>query len=76
MQPPIDSFPDCQPEALPFLCQYSFPLVDCSTGRIYQSSMEECERISKQTCATLWNLAIVAGYQDILPVCSDLPKGM
>ena len=65
---------DCQQMALPFLCQYYFPLYDCPNGDIYTASREDCIDISTGICASLWNLAINYGYGDRLPDCQELPS--
>ena len=73
----VDSFPDCKSEALPFFCQYSFPLMDCESGQVYQSSKQECLRISTSVCPLLWSLgAMDPNYADALPVCEDLQEGI
>ena len=67
------NYPQCQQVALPFLCQYYFPLVDCSTGVTYTASREDCNFIETGVCANLWKLAIRFGYDTYLPDCSTLP---
>ena len=60
--------------AIPFLCQYYFPLHDCTNGDIYTASREDCIDISTGICASLWNLAINYGYGNRLPNCQGLPS--
>ena len=67
---------DCQEIALPFLCQYYFPLYDCPNGDIYTASIEDCIDISTGICALEWNLAINYGLVESLPNCQDLPSGI
>lgn len=69
------TYPQCRSEALPFLCQFSFPLINCDTRQAYQSSKEECIRISTTICSVLWEAAANLGYADNLPICEDLPEG-
>ena len=69
----IDSFPECQEAAVPFLCRYYFPLSDCSSGYIYSASREDCIAITTTVCSTPWTLAITLGYGDQLPNCQELP---
>ena len=65
---------NCQNVAIPFLCQYYFPLYDCPNGDIYTASREDCINISTGVCASLWNLAIKYRYGDRLPDCQGLPS--
>ena len=67
---------DCQQVAIPFLCQYYFPLYDCPNGDIYTASREDCIDISTGICASLWNLAINYGFEESLPNCQDLSYGI
>ena len=69
------SFTECQEQAIPFFCQYYFPLKDCTTDNIYMASKEDCNRISTTVCAAPWNLAINIGYGHQLPKCDALPHG-
>ena len=69
------SFIDCRKAALPFLCQYYFPLKDCTTDNIYTASKEDCIRISTTVCATPWNIAVTLGHGHRLPKCNTLPHG-
>ena len=64
---------ECQDAAVPFMCQYVFPLCDPTTGELYLPTQEECLRISQQVCAQAWNLAQQFGYGDQLPDCGKLP---
>ena len=66
---------ECQRAALPFLCQYFFPLQDCTTNVIYTPSREDCIDIKTRTCAQLWKLAVIHGHGDSLPKCQDLNLG-
>ena len=68
----IVHYKECQQVAIPFLCQYYFPLYDCPNGDIYTASREDCIDISTGICASLWNLAINNGYRDRLPICQEL----
>lgn len=64
---------ECYEVALPFLCQYLFPLHDCNTAITYTATSEDCTAISTGACAQLWSLAVAFGYKDRLPKCEDLP---
>ena len=68
----VGTYPECQLEALPFLCQYYFPLTDCLNNKIYSATQEECERISTTVCAIPWKLAISFGEE--LPECDSLAQ--
>ena len=68
----IVHYKECQQVAIPFLCQYYFPLYDCPNGDIYTASREDCIDISTSTCALQWNLAINYGYGERLPNCQKL----
>ena len=61
--------------ALPYLCQYYFPLKDCTTDNIYTASKEDCVRVSTTVCATPWNIAVNFGHGHRLPKCNTLPHG-
>ena len=69
------SFTECRDVAIPFLCQYYFPLKNCITDNIYTASKEDCIRISTTVCAYPWNIAIKFGHGDQLPKCNSLPHG-
>ena len=69
-----DLFPDCQKEGYPFLCQYYFPLKDCSSGLMYTASREECTYISTEICKQPWNIATDLGFENLLPKCDSLPS--
>ena len=69
------SYTECQEQAIPFFCQYYFPLKDCTTDNIYMASKEDCNRISTTVCAAPWNLAVNTGYGHQLPKCNVLPHG-
>ena len=66
---------ECQDAAVPFMCQYMFPLCDNDTGELYLPTQEECLRISNQVCSQEWNIAKQFGYGDQLPHCAKLPPG-
>ena len=70
----IDHHKNCQNVAIPFLCQYYFPLYDCPNGDIYTASRQDCINISTGVCALQWNLAINSGYGHRLPDCQGLPS--
>ena len=61
----------CQRAASLLVCQSSFPLCDCESGRSYLASREECERISMVECEEEWTSA--GEYGIPLPNCTDLP---
>lgn len=64
----------CQAVGIPFLCQYVFPLCDCSTGDLYLPSQEFCVKVSTVACEAEWEmLTSLDQYDDLLPVCSNLP---
>ena len=54
--------------AIPFLCQYYFPLYDCPNGDIYTASREDCIDISTGVCASL----LAGSYGNRL--CQELPS--
>ena len=66
----LEHFPDCRLVALPFLCQYYFPLSDCTSGKICSASREDCVRISTTKCALPWMLAGDSSVK--LPDCQSL----
>uniref|UniRef100_A0A1X7VWC8 FZ domain-containing protein n=1 Tax=Amphimedon queenslandica TaxID=400682 RepID=A0A1X7VWC8_AMPQE len=63
---------DCLKAALPFLCQYMFPLLDCTSDVIYTPSREDCIDIKTKTCSQLWKLAVGYGFGSVLPKCQNL----
>ena len=65
-------FESCAQVVLPFLCQYMFPLSDCSTGTRYSATRDDCIMISEEVCADVWDLGLTFGYN--LPNCDELPK--
>ncbi|XP_019850445.1 PREDICTED: uncharacterized protein LOC109581108 isoform X2 [Amphimedon queenslandica] len=65
-------FKSCAKVALPFLCQYMFPLSDCSTGTSYSATRDDCIIISEGVCADVWDLGLKFDYD--LPNCDELPK--
>ena len=68
-----DSYSSCKTTGAPFLCQYVFPLCDCTTGDLYLPSRETCEKVSTVTCRTLWPLLEKLIQPLKLPDCSALP---
>ena len=69
----LGHFESCAQVALPFLCQYMFPLSDCSTGTSYSATRDDCIMISEGVCANVWDLGLRFGYD--LPNCDELPNG-
>ena len=67
-------FPVCKSVAIPFLCQYYFPLKNCVNGEIFTASQSECILITTAACAEPWRLAISLSYGDLLPRCDTLPE--
>ena len=64
----------CQVVGIPFLCQYVFPLCDCTTGDLYLPSQEFCIKVSTVACETEWKiLTNLPQFGNLLPVCSNLP---
>ena len=72
----LDHYKQCQQQSSAFICQYFFPLADCSTGKSYKATKEDCLLISTGVCSDLWTLANTFGYGSVLPDCSTLPNGM
>lgn len=66
-------FPECQEAADSFLCQYYYPLRDCSSGYTYSASREECIRVTASVCSIPWMLATTTRYREDLPDCEKLP---
>ena len=65
---------ECQKDAIPFLCLYGFPICSCIDKQLILPTKEECERISTTTCQAEFNLALLLGFGDIVPDCSQLPS--
>ena len=65
-------YKECRKVVIPFLCQYYFPLYDCSNGDIYTASREDCIDISTGVCASLWSQDINYVFEDRLPNCQNL----
>ena len=65
---------ECRREAIPFLCLYAFPICSCADKQTVLPTMEECERISTTTCRAEFTLAVVLGFDYLLPDCSQLPS--
>ncbi|XP_019854872.1 PREDICTED: uncharacterized protein LOC109583828 isoform X2 [Amphimedon queenslandica] len=66
----------CQQQSSAFICQYFFPLADCSTGKSYKATKEDCLLISTGVCSDLWTLANNFSYGSLLPDCSTLPNAV
>ena len=49
--------PACKDAAVPFMCQYVFPLCDSTTGQLYLPTQQEFLQISQQVCSIEWKLA-------------------
>ena len=64
--------PTCKDAAVPFMCQYVFPLCDSTTGQLYLPTQQECLQISQQVCSIEWFLA-KSLLSDYLPDCEKLP---
>ncbi|XP_019850175.1 PREDICTED: uncharacterized protein LOC109580971 [Amphimedon queenslandica] len=60
---------DCRIAGTMFVCQFSFPLCNCSNGEEYLPSREFCSYVSTDVCATEWDYAYENGIQT--PNCSD-----
>ncbi|XP_019850181.1 PREDICTED: uncharacterized protein LOC109580977 [Amphimedon queenslandica] len=65
---------ECRSAGSEFVCQYSFPLCDCVTGKEYLPSRELCNYVSTQVCSAEWLAAIYFLGQNVLPDCSELPS--
>ena len=64
--------PSCEEEGIPFLCKYLFPPCN-SAGEVAYATVEECEHIRDEACASVWTF--VSGlnqYKALLPRCSEL----
>ncbi|XP_019850179.1 PREDICTED: uncharacterized protein LOC109580975 [Amphimedon queenslandica] len=65
---------ECRSAGSEFVCQYSFPLCDCVTGKEYLPSREFCNYVSTQVCSAEWQEAISILGQGVLPDCLELPS--
>ena len=65
--------PECMNVLVPFLCFYTFPLCDNSSG-LHQPSSEECRTITDDICAREFQTAAMFAMDDQLPLCQLLPK--
>uniref|UniRef100_A0A1X7UPL3 FZ domain-containing protein n=1 Tax=Amphimedon queenslandica TaxID=400682 RepID=A0A1X7UPL3_AMPQE len=74
LSPYLEFYKQCQQQSSAFICQYFFPLADCSTGKSYKATKEDCLLISTGVCSDLWTLANNFGYGSLLPDCSTLPN--
>ncbi|XP_019853214.1 PREDICTED: uncharacterized protein LOC109582744 isoform X2 [Amphimedon queenslandica] len=74
LSPYLEHYKQCQQQSSAFICQYFFPLADCSTGKSYKATKEDCLLISTGVCSDLWTLANSFGYGSLLPDCSTLPN--
>ena len=59
---------ECQKAAVPFLCQYLFPLRQCTNGDVYKPSKEQCLYVSTEVCTKEWQLA-----EHFVPSCAIFP---
>ena len=59
---------ECKMAGTIFVCQYSFPLCNCSSGEKYLPSREFCLYVSTEVCQQQWELA---RGEIPLPNCSD-----
>ncbi|XP_019853215.1 PREDICTED: uncharacterized protein LOC109582744 isoform X3 [Amphimedon queenslandica] len=76
LSPYLEHYKQCQQQSSAFICQYFFPLADCSTGKSYKATKEDCLLISTGVCSDLWTLANSFGYGSLLPDCSTLPNAI
>uniref|UniRef100_A0A1X7TFL7 FZ domain-containing protein n=1 Tax=Amphimedon queenslandica TaxID=400682 RepID=A0A1X7TFL7_AMPQE len=72
----VEFYKQCQQQSSAFICQYFFPLADCSTGKSYKATKEDCLLISTGVCSDLWTLANNFSYGSLLPDCSTLPNAV
>ncbi|XP_019854875.1 PREDICTED: uncharacterized protein LOC109583829 [Amphimedon queenslandica] len=72
----LEFYKQCQQQSSAFICQYFFPLADCSTGKSYKATKEDCLLISTGVCSDLWTLANNFSYGSLLPNCSTLPNAV
>ncbi|XP_019859817.1 PREDICTED: uncharacterized protein LOC109588071, partial [Amphimedon queenslandica] len=72
----FEFYKQCQQQSSAFICQYFFPLADCSTGKSYKATKEDCLLISTGVCSDLWTLANNFSYGSLLPDCSTLPNAV
>ncbi|XP_019854874.1 PREDICTED: uncharacterized protein LOC109583828 isoform X3 [Amphimedon queenslandica] len=70
----LEYYKQCQQQSSAFICQYFFPLADCSTGKSYKATKEYCLLMSIGVCSDLWTLANNFSYGSLLPDCSTLPN--
>ena len=64
---------ECKQDAIPFLCQYRYPIYSCSEQKVVLPTKEECERITTTTCQVEVSLAASFGLDNLLPDCNGLP---
>ena len=63
--------PNCEEEAIPFLCSYLMPTCN-NNGEVMHATVEECEHIRDGVCKTVWAFASTMRYGALLPNCSKL----
>lgn len=69
----LGNFSDCKTQAVTFLCQYYYPLIDSASEKIYTASKEECTRIVTTVCSNVpWssdsvlNCELLEGNTDLI----------
>ena len=65
---------ECSISGFQFVCQFNYPLYDCSTNRVFLATREDCLTVSTEVCMPFWRLAIEFGFEEFLPNCDDLPS--
>ena len=64
--------PSCEEKGIPFICKYLFPPCN-SAGEVAYATVEECEHIRDEACASVWKFASALNqYRALLPRCSEL----
>ena len=67
---------DCRAAAVPFACQYLFPLCD-SNGELYLPSAQQCRDVTTDVCVDVWQIALAAPeVAQRLPTCDELPENI
>ena len=59
----------CQAAALPFLCQYIFPLCNVSSGDVNYINQAECINVRDVVCPVEWNFVEISALNSLLPNC-------
>ena len=63
----------CREAILPFICTFIFNLCD-NNNTLHTILREDCLHIRDDVCAEVWQIAVSADDQVLLPVCEDLQE--